>query len=110
MAPHNSKSFYVYTDDNGNEYAFLQATDIAQALGNERAKVGTRRMPQGLKPRKTGMRMAVGGPSVAGSEKYSYARHTQGQRGFVGAPAVGTDITDNLGTWRIVGRTDEKKQ
>lgn len=105
--PHTAKAYYTYTDDFANVYAFLQSTDIATALGNNGAPIGTPRLPHKLKPRRVGLRVANGGTTPSGASTFSYAHEVVGQPEFAGL-TIGSTVTDGVATWTVVATRDEK--
>lgn len=105
--PHAGKAYFNYNTDTGGTFAFLQATDIAIALGNAPATVGTPRMPDKLKPRKIALRVADGGLTPSGAPTFTYAHHVFGGAAFTSAPTVGSSVTDGVATWTVVGYDDE---
>jgi hypothetical protein len=104
---HSAKAYYAYDDDQGHTYSFLQDQDVATAIGNAAAAVGTPRLPHKLKPRKVGLRVLNGGTSPGGAVTYSYSHAVVGAQLFAGL-TVGSDITDGVATWKVIAFRDEK--
>lgn len=104
--PHAAKVGILYTDDAGNVWSVLQASDIATALGNVPVVGVTPRLPHKIKPRRVGLRAGNGGTSPSGAGTFTYAHHVYGGAAFAGI-TYGQTVTDDVATWTVIGLDDE---
>jgi hypothetical protein len=84
-----AKAFYNY-QTNGLNFAFLQDTASAAAMGNTPAAVNTPRLPHKLKPRKLAIKVGAGVYKHLVAETDLYGGHTFGDT-VLGGVVVGFD-------------------